>query len=207
MDNYLKTWSELHGGVEITGFVKLWLAFAYRVAKILDRLGIKPNTITALGLVCSIASWVLAKHWSAALFIILSIFFDGFDGSLAIVQGVQSKVGAVIDSVVDRASEIFWALALFEIGGPWEIIFIALVVAGTQEYVRARAGGLGLTEIGVISIGERPVRAIFTIIALITFHIKPNLIKAIVIAWLIVQFIALLQVSLSAKKQFSKKII
>ncbi len=204
MDNFLNTWSELHGGVPIKGFVKLWLSFSYRVAKLFDRLRIKPNTVTSLGLIASILTWIFAKHWSASLFLLLSIFFDGFDGSLAIVQGVQSKVGAVIDSVVDRASEVFWALALFEVGAPWGVIFIALILAGTQEYLRARAGGLGLSEIGVVSIGERPVRAIFAIIALITFQVKPNLVQAIVIAWLVIQLISLLQVAQSAKKSFSK---
>lgn len=204
MDNFLNIWSELHGGVEIKGFVKLWLSLSYRVAKLFDRLRIRPNTVTALGLISSILTWVFAKHWSAALLLLLSIFFDGFDGSLAIVQGVQSKVGAVIDSVVDRASEVFWALALFEVGAPWGAIFIALVLAGTQEYLRARAGGLGLAEIGVVSIGERPVRAIFSIIALITFQVKPSLVQTIVIAWLIVQLISLLQVAASAKKGFAK---
>ena len=55
-----------------------------------------------------------------------------------------------------------------------------------------------------VSIGERPVRAIFAIIALITFQVKPNLVQAIVIAWLVIQLISLLQVAQSAKKSFSK---
>jgi phosphatidylglycerophosphate synthase len=203
MDEYLKIWSGLHGGVEIKGFVKYWLAFAYRVARLFDRLRIKPNTVTALGLIFSILTWVFAKQWPAAILLLISICFDGFDGSLAIIQGVESKVGAVIDSVVDRASEIFWALALFKIGGPWGIIFIALVVAGTQEYLRARAGGLGLAEIGIVTIGERPVRAIFTMIALLAFHIHASLVREILIFWLLIQLISLFQVVISAKKILS----
>ena len=199
MDNYFNTWSQLHGGAQVKGVVKVWLTIAYKAARTLTKLKVRPNAITLLGLLFAVATWRFAHSWFSALLIIFSLIFDGLDGSLAILQNVTSRTGAVIDSVVDRISEFFWALALVAIGANWAVVFAAVALASSQEYLRARAGGLGLTQIGVVSIAERPVRAIITAIALLSIHSSLKLVNGLAIIWLLIQFFAFVQVSKSAK--------
>ena len=129
--------------------------------------------------------------------------FDGIDGSLAIVTRVTSKFGAFTDSFVDRLSEVFWALALYELGAPKALVFIALVAAFTQEYLRARSGGLGHNEIGIVTICERPVRASLLFIVIIANLVSIQIATAISIIWALMQVGALVQLSVSSYKRLS----
>ena len=52
-------------------------------------------------------------------------------------------------------------------GAPWELVLIAWLAAFVQEYMRARAAGLGQSEVGIVTIAERPVRATLIFIALV----------------------------------------
>ena len=172
------------------------------IATILVKIGFSANSITIIGFLIGIVGWIalaMNLYYLALGMIIINRIFDGLDGSLAILQNVTSKTGAVIDSVVDRISEFFWALALVAIGANWAIVFAAVALASSQEYLRARAGGLGLTQIGVVSRAERPVRAIITAIALLSIHSSLKLVNGLAIIWLLIQFFAFVQVSKSAK--------
>jgi archaetidylinositol phosphate synthase len=117
-NEFFTTWSNLHGGAKIEGIVKTWLQISYASAKFLSKLRVTPNLLTFAGLFFAIALWQFANSWAAALFLVLSLFFDGIDGSLAILQKKTSKFGAFTDSFVDRISEVFWALALYKLGAP-----------------------------------------------------------------------------------------
>jgi phosphatidylglycerophosphate synthase len=132
---------------------------------------------------------------------VLSLFFDGIDGSLAILQKKTSKFGAFTDSFVDRISEVFWALALYELGAPATLVFIALLATYIQEYLRARAGGLGHEEVGIVTICERPVRASLIFIAIIANLIGLEIISAVAAVWVAMQVIALLQLTRSLYKR------
>ena len=123
--------------------------------------------------------------------------FDGIDGSLAIVTRVTSKFGAFTDSFVDRLSEIFWALALYELGAPKALVFAALLTTYIQEYLRARSGGLGHNEIGIVTICERPVRASLIFIAIIGNLLSLQIAPVISAIWLGMQLFALLQLTRS----------
>ena len=105
------------------------------------------------------------------------------------------------DSVVDRLAEVFWVLALYKLGAPVLALFLVFSFALTQEYLRARAGGLGFVEIGVVTIAERPVRASLIFIVLIATNLNLNLIRQIVYLWLAMQSIALLQLAISAHRR------
>ena len=49
----------------------------------------------------------------APLILVISLICDGIDGSLAIITRQSSKWGALLDSVVDRLTEVFWVLGFF----------------------------------------------------------------------------------------------
>ena len=133
----------------------------------------------------------------------LSLFFDGIDGSLAIISRATSKFGAFTDSFVDRLAEVFWALALYKIGAPALLVFIALLAAFTQEYLRARAGGLGHNELGLVTICERPVRASLIFIAIISNVLNLEITTIISAIWVAMQMTALIQITISSYKRLS----
>ena len=200
-NQFFTTWSNLHGGAKIEGIVKTWLQISYASAKFLSKLRVTPNLLTFAGLFFAIALWQFANSWAAALFLVLSLFFDGIDGSLAILQKKTSKFGAFTDSFVDRISEVFWALALYKLGAPASLVFVALLASFIQEYLRARAGGLGHEEVGIVTICERPVRASLIFIAIIANLVGLGLVTAISIIWVAMQFIALSQLTGSLYKR------
>ena len=198
---FFTTWSDLHGGAKIEGVVKTWLQISYATAKFFAKLRVTPNLLTFAGLFFAIALWQFANSWPAALFLVLSLFFDGIDGSLAILQKKTSKFGAFTDSFVDRISEVFWALALYELGAPATLVFIALLATYVQEYLRARAGGLGHEEVGIVTICERPVRASLIFIAIIANLVGLELTSAVAVIWVAMQVIALSQLTRSLYKR------
>ncbi len=200
-EEFFATWSKLHGDAKIEGIVKAWLQISFVVVKPLAKLKVTPNLLTFAGLVSAIALWQFADSWIAAIFLVLSLFFDGIDGSLAIVSKVTSKFGAFTDSFVDRLSEIFWALALYKLGTPAALVFFALLATYIQEYLRARAGGLGYEEVGIVTICERPVRASLIFIAIVANVLNFELVTATSIIWVAMQTIALLQLTGSLYKR------
>jgi len=201
---FFTTWSDLHGGAKIEGVVKAWLQISYATAKFFAKLRVTPNLLTFAGLFFAIALWQFANSWPAALFLVLSLFFDGIDGSLAILQKKTSKFGAFTDSFIDRISEVFWALALYELGAPATLVFIALLATYVQEYLRARAGGLGHEEVGIVTICERPVRASLIFIAIIANLVGLEITYAVAAIWVAMQVIALSQLARSLYKRLTK---
>jgi CDP-diacylglycerol--glycerol-3-phosphate 3-phosphatidyltransferase len=200
-NEFFTTWSNLHGGAKIEGVVKTWLQISYASAKFLSKLRVTPNLLTFAGLFFAIALWQFANSWLAAIFLVLSLFFDGIDGSLAILQKKTSKFGAFTDSFIDRISEFFWALALYKLGAPASLVFVALLATFIQEYLRARSGGLGHSEVGIVTICERPVRASLIFIAIVANLSGLDLVTAISIIWVAMQFIALSQLTGSLYKR------
>ena len=173
--DFLAKWSALHGNAEIKGIVKTWLNISYGSARFMSALRITPNLLTLLGIVFAIAMAVNPLSlWTIPL-LVLSLYADGIDGSVAIYQNRESQFGAILDSVADRISEALWFYVAYRIGAPAWIVLLTYVIASTQEYARARLGGLGVSEVGVVTPAERPVRASFIFMALVAYAIDFNL--------------------------------
>ena len=194
-DDFYFAWSKLHGDAKIAGIVKGWLSISFSTSKALARIRITPNALTILGLVFGILLYMNSNALWAPLILVISLICDGVDGSLAIITGKSSKWGALLDSVVDRLTEVFWILALYSLGVDSKILIAVLILASAQEYLRARAGGVGLTEVGVVTIAERPVRASFVFIALVAFNLNLEILNQITFVWLILQAISFLTVA------------
>jgi archaetidylinositol phosphate synthase len=199
--NFFHVWSKLHGDAQISGIVKGWLTISYYLVKPLVKLRVTPNMLSIAGLLFGIALYLNAQSAWAIGLLVTSLLCDGIDGSLAIISNKASKWGAALDSILDRTTEVFWVLAFISIGGDEYLVICAAVLAFAQEYLRARAGGLGLTEVGVVTIAERPVRASILFVALIAFTIDLQIINLLAALWLILQSISFLTVSRFAYKK------
>ena len=193
-DEFKAKWSSLHSDAETTGIVGAWLNISYRFGLICTLLRISPNALTMLGLLGAVATAVTAQTAWAILFLVFSLFCDGIDGSVAIFQHRESKFGATLDSVVDRISEALWFYALYAIGVPAWIPISLWSVAAFQEYARAKLVSLGVSDIGVVTPAERPVRASFLFIVLILNQLDMPGVTELSIAFLVLQIYSFVSV-------------
>jgi len=83
---------------------------------------------------------------------------------------------------------------LFLLGAQWEWVLLAWLAAFSQEYVRALAAGLGVHELGVVTIGERPIRASIVFIALIARVFDLDFANVLAITWTLLQVISVFTV-------------
>jgi len=216
-EEFFDRWSEVHGGAEIKGIVRWWLSISFRVASLLRRLRVTANSMTVFGVIIAFLLIVALRDEGseqavplliAALLLVISLAADGVDGSLALLTGHVSRRGAALDAIADRLAESFWAFAFIQIGADYRVVVIAWLMAQTQEYIRARLGGLGVSEIGVVTVSERPVRASFLAVALVIALIYAasgggeilavtltSAVTIIAALWLLLQTIALGQLS------------
>ena len=193
-NEFFLAWSKLHGDAKVSGIVKGWLSISFTISKALAKMRVTPNALTILGLVFGILLYMNSNAIWAPLILVISLICDGVDGSLAIITRQSSKWGALLDSVVDRLTEVFWVLALYRLGVDSKILISVFILASTQEYLRARAGGVGLKQVGVVTVAERPVRASFIFIALVAFNLNLEILNQITFVWLILQAISFLTV-------------
>ena len=161
-EEYLAAWSRWHGGAGTeSGLVRGWLSVAYALARPVA--GLPPAVATALGLVVAGAAIVPAAAggaWlvGAGLLVGVSGLVDSLDGALAITTGRASQRGFVLDSVVDRLTEVAYAAALWIAGAPGWVAVAFGALCWLPDYLRARAGQAGVDRTGPISVWERPTR-------------------------------------------------
>jgi phosphatidylglycerophosphate synthase len=173
-DGYAERWSALHGGYDPRAappLVRGWLRVAYRIARVLAGLRLRPSAVTFAGVVLAAAvpavvRWGPAGGLAAAGLVLLGAFADTTDGALALVSGRESRLGRVYDSVADRLSEAAWLLGLLLLGAPGWLAAGCLAVTWLHEYVRARATVAGMAEIGAVTVGERPTRVLLALFGL-----------------------------------------
>jgi phosphatidylglycerophosphate synthase len=190
-EEFFSTWSDLHGNAKISGIVKAWLSISYLIVKPISRVRITPNILTMFGLFFGVILFLNANTSWASVLLVLSLICDGIDGSLAILTKKSTKWGAILDSVVDRLTEIFWVLALYKIGADLKLLVLVLLTASLQEYVRARSAGLGVSEVGIVTFAERPVRASFVFIVFISLQFDFIIYNQIILFWLLLQLYSL----------------
>jgi CDP-diacylglycerol--glycerol-3-phosphate 3-phosphatidyltransferase len=134
------------------------------IAKFLINLRVHPHVITFSGLLLSIFAFYLLWHgyfFSAGVLVVLAGACDVLDGRLARETNQISKFGALMDSTIDRYSEVllFLGLAIFFHDKHSYILYlIILAITGSfmVSYTRARAEGLGLEcRVGLMQRPER----------------------------------------------------
>src|SRR5437667_7493707 len=122
-------------------------AWPYRLGlKGLHRAGFRPWQLTLLSLVANAAiGWLIltGRLFLPGLLLMVAGLLDIFDGGLARLRGEESRWGAFMDSVIDRASDIilFGCIVWLEFGhGPRLTAGIpraGLLAATLARHVRA----------------------------------------------------------------------
>lgn len=154
--------------------------FVYKVIepfiRLLVRLGITPNMVTTFGFILNIVATVIFIYgassargdlryvaWGGAV-ILLGGLFDMVDGRLARVGKMESRFGAMYDSVLDRYSELamFLGICYYLVAQQYFLsslfAFIAMIGSIMVSYVRARAEGMGIECKGGLM--QRPERVL-----------------------------------------------
>ena len=150
------------------------------VAAGLAKIGVSPNAVTLFGLVgAGVSAYLLSIEflWIGGVVLLAAGAVDLFDGALARATGRVSKFGALLDSVVDRLSEItvLLGLLLFYLGRSSEtgalLVYLALSGSIMVSYLRARSEGLGIEcRIGFMT---RPERVVALGVGVIVGHFFP----------------------------------
>ena len=118
----------------------------------LVRSRVTPDLLTMIGFVLNLVAatlFGLDEYRWAGLMVLVAGIFDLLDGQVARTGRTESKFGALLDSTVDRYSEIVvWfglAVSFIRSGSLWtsSALFFALAGSLMVSYVRARAEGLG----------------------------------------------------------------
>lgn len=174
LDGYLDGWQRLHGGYDPRGnaLVRGWLAGSYAVARPFAAAQVPPDLVTLLGLaVAALALWPAAVGgwWLlvAAAVVVLSALLDNVDGAVAVLTGRATAWGAVLDAVADRLGDLVFVLALLLAGADPAAGAVAAVLMLLHEFLRARAVGAGMADVGVVTVWERPTRVIVTAVFLV----------------------------------------
>ncbi len=134
------------------------------IAKFLINLRVHPHVITFSGLGLSILGFNFFRQGyflAAGVMVVLAGVCDVLDGRLARETHRMSRFGALMDSTIDRYSEVllFLGLAIFFYDKHSHVIYlIILAITGSfmVSYTRARAEGLGIEcKVGVMKREER----------------------------------------------------
>jgi CDP-diacylglycerol--glycerol-3-phosphate 3-phosphatidyltransferase len=171
---YLRRWSPLHGGYDPAGNAvsTRWLGLVHRAARPLAARGVSAHALTGWGLLAGLAVPAVAGYrgrWPllAAAVLALAGALDNLDGAVAVLTARATGFGYVLDSVADRICDAAAVAALWTLGAPGWLCLAGGAASALQEYARARAGAGGMTELGVLTVFERPTRVILTAVALV----------------------------------------
>jgi CDP-diacylglycerol--glycerol-3-phosphate 3-phosphatidyltransferase len=149
-----------------TDKMRVWFRWYYHpIAEFLNRIGVRPNTVTLVGLLGTVVVAVLIAlgymTWAGLLLLVMGPV-DVMDGALARLRNEASSWGAFVDSVTDRYSELFIFLGFLiyyvlhaSVAG---IILSYLAAAGSVlvSYVKARADASRLdANVGLLTRVER----------------------------------------------------
>lgn len=136
------------------------------VARGLGRLGLTPNALTLIGFIgtCIAALAAAGQWWLAAGVLVLAFgIFDLFDGTLARATGRATRLGAFLDSTVDRAGEgiVYIGIAAGSLAAGFDLGAVlaasAMAASFMVSYTRAKAESLGFASgTGLANIGLAP---------------------------------------------------
>ncbi|HPD63271.1 MAG TPA: CDP-alcohol phosphatidyltransferase family protein [Anaerolineaceae bacterium] len=146
---------------------KLFKGVIDPIASLFIKMGLKPNTITAMGFILTIlAAYFTAtgRFLIAGLILLVGAPLDVVDGSMARLQGEPTRFGGFIDSVTDRYSELVLLLGLLFYYVQQQnlraslLVFIAAAGSVMVSYTKARAESLGFTaKVGLLTRVERMI--------------------------------------------------
>lgn len=125
--------------------------------------GISPNALTAIGFAVSAAAayaYFSGRQLEGGLLLLASGFFDVIDGAVARASGKSSRWGGVLDSTLDRYSDLIVLGAIIAAGLCDTLIGLAAMVGSVMvSYVRAKGEieGVKMSSVGLMERAERIV--------------------------------------------------
>lgn len=178
----LVRWRATHGDIDPTGnaWLEGWLQFVHAVARPLARRGVQPVVLTLWSLWLAAAVVVLAwvaPGWRivAGWLLVVSALADALDGAVAVATQRTTRWGAVLDSAVDRVTDVLYLVAVVVVGGPLWLAAATGVAVFMLEYVRARAESSGGSPVGAVTVAERPTRVICCSLGVAAAGVLPGL--------------------------------
>lgn len=194
----------------------MFAGFSVKVGIVFSRFRLSPNQWTLLSLVPIVAAFyylVTEDFLIAALFFFISSFIDLIDGSVARVTGRVTRLGAYLDTVIDRYVEgiiiiglLFASLPEFYIPA-YAWIFIYFFGSMMTTYVKAAAKEKELTDKeikgGIIERAERLI-ILFIGILLANFD-KFYLVYVIMILAILTNISALQRIRIAFKSGRKEK--
>jgi phosphatidylglycerophosphate synthase len=208
-EEYCSAWARLHGGFDPGGaspLVRGWVLIAYKIGSWLGSRRVGPMAVTTAGLIfcwlVPLVTW-LGLVWLAAVIVLVAALADGLDGAVAVVTGRASRLGYVYDSVADRLGEAAWLLAFWLAGAPAGLVIAGGVASWLQEYARARATAAGMSEIGVVTVAERPTRVLIAIFGLLAASLLDAAITVAAGVWLGLAVVGLGQLTVAIRRSLS----
>lgn len=210
-EEYATAWSRLHGGFDpaaASPLVRGWLRTAYRSGGWLAARRVTPAAVTTAGLLACLAVPAAvplgpAGAVAGGLLVLAAAFADGLDGAVAVLTGRATRLGYVYDSVADRVGELAWLTAFWLAGAPAWLAVAAGAASWLQEYARARATAAGMTEIGVVTVAERPTRVLLAAAGLLLTPAAPWSTTAAGAVWLALAAVALIQLAVAIRRRLS----
>jgi len=149
---------------EIREKVRPWIETS---ARPFVRIGLAPNHITFIALLVGILAAILfavSEPGWAGLVVLVGGFFDMIDGAVARLTGQVTRLGGILDSVADRATDAMLYIGIMAggMGGvaeesTWLLPALALIGSYLVSYTRARAesAGTGKLDVGIAERAER----------------------------------------------------
>lgn len=125
-----------------------------KIGRTVAKTGLTPNMLSFVGFAGNIgAAWLITQE-ALLLAGLVYLFFsavDLLDGAVARATGKASDYGAVLDAILDRASEALVLVAaawyFADRGEQWQVAaaFLALFGSVAVSYMRARAEVVGIS--------------------------------------------------------------
>ena len=177
--------------------------FSVNVGILFSRLRLSPNQWTGISIIFAIITFYLLAQESflaAAVFLIISAFFDLVDGSVARVMGKASRLGAYLDTVADRYVEGMIAFGLLFAGLPgfflpsyaWIFLYLFGSLMTTYAKSAAKEKGVVYQELkgGLL---ERAERMIILFIGILLASVQPLFLTYVIIILAVLSNISALQ--------------
>lgn len=129
-----------------------------RLAHLLHRWKISPNTISIVSVLFSIIAAVCLfftskvenplLFWGAAIFIILRLLANMLDGMVAIESGKISVLGEIFNEVPDRISDVvIFVAAGYALNSSAWLGYVAAILSLLVAYIRALGNHMGVTKL------------------------------------------------------------
>lgn len=167
------------------------------VARAFVKAGLPPNAVSALGVAAAFLSAALYLNrqiYPAATLLLLSGLLDSIDGLVARAMGRATRLGAFLDSLLDRYADaaVIASIILANLCDPLAGV-VALIGTLLVSYVRARGESLGveMSGVGVMERAERILvlavasylNAIWLAIALLAILTNLTVLQRAYFAW------------------------